>query len=99
VTLLDFWSSYLDAYALHNDVQCKTNDLCMLPETRDGIIEDTLHDAVGFIGWWLFSLVASCPVDVMPIPAASMRSGDSRLPLCFCFFFAGMLMMNFGYIV
>jgi hypothetical protein len=53
----------------------------MSPETRNAILQDNLRDAIGFIGWWMFSLVASCPVDVMPIPRPLGRATRQKVPL------------------
>jgi hypothetical protein len=61
------WKSYTDAFLTHADVQCNLYGICMLAETKDDILHDTLNDSVGFMGWWLFSLTANCPVDVMPL--------------------------------
>jgi 5-methylthioribose kinase len=61
------WKSYVEAFDIHAEVQCRLHQLCILPDTETSILRDTLNDAVGFFGWWMFSLTSNCPVDVMPL--------------------------------
>ena len=65
--LNECWDNYIESFTYHAKWQCKVNNRCLLPETEYMIIEDTLHDAVGFLGWWLLTLNLACPVDVMPL--------------------------------
>ncbi len=65
--LNECWDNYIESFIYHAKWQCKVNNRCLLPDTEAMIIEDTLHDAVGFLGWWLLTLNIACPVDVMPL--------------------------------
>jgi len=67
-TLKFFYKCYVEAFEVHSEMECKSRGTCLLPDARQAIIEENMRDAVGFIGWWTLSLVASCPVDVMPLP-------------------------------
>ena len=56
------WRSYVVAFDMHMELQVKKYNLSITRKEKDGIIQENLQDALGFIGWWLFSLVACCPV-------------------------------------
>ena len=58
----EMWRSYVEAFDLHMELQVKQYELSITRKEKDTIIEENLQDALGFIGWWMFSLVASCPV-------------------------------------
>jgi vacuolar-type H+-ATPase subunit B/Vma2 len=63
---------------VHAEAQCRLHGLCLLPDAREEIITDTLTDATGIMGWWMFSLAACCPVDVMPLGAAVSSMSHPR---------------------
>lgn len=67
IATIKTWESYVEAFEMHSEVQCKLHNLCILPEVQNEILTDTLTEAVGFLGWWMFSLIVNCPVDVMPL--------------------------------
>lgn len=79
--LRGMWVSYIEAFDLHLVIQEKEHGIKLLKNTKNGIIQENLQDAIGFIGWWIFSLVASCPVDVMPVLRPLARATEQRTPL------------------
>jgi thiamine kinase-like enzyme len=80
-SLRSFWVAYVEAFDMHTEQMSKKFGKVMLSKTRNEILQENLRDAVGFIGWWMFSLVASCPVDVMPIPRPLVRATIQKKPL------------------
>jgi len=80
-TLRSFWVAYVEAFDMHTEQMSKRYGPVMTPQTRNAILQENFRDAIGFIGWWMFSLVASCPVDVMPIPRPLVRATAQKKPI------------------
>lgn len=68
----DFWDAFTDAFLsrVTGDRE-NSSDAMNMKDVTGELLSETLTDAVGFMSWWLFSLTANCPVDVLPLPDES----------------------------
>lgn len=81
IALCEFIESYIEAFEIHSEKECQLHNLCMLPEIRYEVMIEIFNDAIGFMGWWMFSLVASCPVDVIPLLSNDDLENSNSIPV------------------